>query len=73
LSHDIHKIAEAEAVTKVEGDMCGSVMRGAVALPGSKTRSRTEGTRRNLGDLASVRAGCAAPDRVGKAKSRSRR
>ena len=35
----------------VEGDMCGAVMRGAVAPPGSETRSCRKGTRRNLGDL----------------------
>ena len=35
----------------VEGNMSGPVMRGAVALPWSKTPSRTNGSRRNLGDL----------------------
>ncbi len=35
----------------VEGDMCGPVKQGAVALPWSKTPSRTKGSRRNLGDL----------------------
>jgi hypothetical protein len=35
LSHVIHKVAEAEAVTDAEGDMCGLVLREAVALPGS--------------------------------------
>jgi hypothetical protein len=51
LSHEIHDIAEAEAVSNVEGNMCGTAMRGADALPGSKTTSCTKGTRRNLGDL----------------------
>jgi hypothetical protein len=73
LSHDIHKVAEAEALRTVEGNMCGPVKRGADALPGSKPRSRTQGARRNLGDLASGRLGCAGPVRVGKARSRSRR
>lgn len=45
------KFAGAEAVGKVEGNMCGVVMRDAVALPGSKTPSRTKGHRRNLRDL----------------------
>src|SRR5271166_4083885 len=31
--------------------MCGVVMRGAVALPGSEATSRTKGSRWNLGDL----------------------
>jgi hypothetical protein len=50
-----HNIAEAEAVISAEGNMCGAVMRGAVALPWSKTPSRTKGTRRNLGGLVSDR------------------
>jgi hypothetical protein len=53
LSLEIHKIAEAESVISVEGNMCGTVMRGAVAPPGSKTTSRRKGMRRNLRDLAS--------------------
>ena len=35
--------------------MCGTVMRGADALPGSKATSRTKGSHRNLGDLVSGR------------------
>src|SRR5262245_41084262 len=35
--------------------MCGTVMRGADALPGSKATSRAKGSHRNLGDLASDR------------------
>jgi hypothetical protein len=31
LSHEIHDIAEAEAVSNVEGNMCGTAMRGADA------------------------------------------
>ena len=72
LSHDIREIAGAEAVRLVEGNMCGTAMRGSVALPGSKATSRTEGTRRNLGDLMPGRAALAAPVRIGKARSRSR-
>jgi hypothetical protein len=51
LSREKEKVAEAETVRNVEGNMSGAVMRGAVALPRSKTPSRTKGTRRNLGDL----------------------
>src|SRR5262245_18454976 len=35
--------------------MCGTAMRGAVALPGSKATSCAKGPHRNLGDLASGR------------------
>ena len=68
LSRESLKVAEAETVVIVEGNMCGAVMRGAVALPRSKTPSRTKGSRRNLGDLASGRAatGRAGPRREGK-------
>jgi hypothetical protein len=51
LSLEIDNIAEAEPVISVEGNMCGTVMRGAVAPPGSKTTSRRKGMRRNLRDL----------------------
>jgi hypothetical protein len=73
MSHEIPEFAGAEAVMTAEGNMCGADTRGTVALPGSKATSRTNGTRRNLGDLVSDRAaplGC--PARVGKARSRSR-
>ena len=56
LSRESIHIAEAEAVSSAEGNMCGAVMRGAVALPWSKTPSRTKGTRRNLGGLVPDRA-----------------
>ena len=72
LSHEIHDIAEAEAVSNVEGNMCGTAMRGADALPGSKTTSRTKGSRRNLGDLTFDRRHNAPKVRIGKARSRSR-
>ena len=35
--------------------MCGTAMRGAVALPGSKATSRAKGSHRKLGGLASGR------------------
>ncbi len=43
-------------VSNIEGNMSGSARRGAVALPESKTSSRTYGPRRNLGGLACDRA-----------------
>ena len=45
-------IAEAETFGIVEGEMCGVVMRDAVAPSGSETRSCRKGTCRNVGDLA---------------------
>jgi len=71
LSHEISKLAEAETVSNVEGNMCGTAMRGADALPGSKTTSRCKGSRRNLGDLRFGRPAARRPARIGKARSRS--
>ena len=50
MSHERHNIVGAETVGSVEGNMCGTVTRGADALPGSMATSRTKGSRRNLGD-----------------------
>ena len=72
LSHESDNNAGAEAVGMAEGNMCGTAMRGADALPGSQATSRTKGSRRNLGDPAFDRDGVAAPARIGKARSRSR-
>ena len=72
LSHERPNNAGAETVGAVEGNMCGTAMRGADALPGSKATSRTEGSRWNLGDPAFDRDGVAALARIGKARSRSR-
>ena len=52
LSRESSKVAEAETVSNVEGNMCGTVLRGADALPWSKTQSRSKGSRRNLGGPA---------------------
>lgn len=71
VSHERLNAAGAETVWDVEGNMCGAVKRGSVALPGSRATSRMKGTCRNLGDLVSGRAASAAPVRVGKAMSRS--
>ena len=51
LSRESDNVTEAEAVHPAEGNMCGTVMRGADARSWSKTLSRMKGTRRNLGDL----------------------
>ena len=53
LSRERDNPAEAEAVTKVEGNMLRTVRRGATALPWSETPLRMKGLRRNLGDLIS--------------------
>ena len=66
MSPEMPDVAEAEAVGNVEGNMCGTAMRGAVALPGSETTSRRNGTRRNLGDLLSPEVAVATPGRGGK-------
>src|SRR5947208_2664353 len=55
LSHVRSDIAGAEGFHSLEGNMCGTAMRGADALPGSKATSRAKGSYRNLGDLVSGR------------------
>jgi hypothetical protein len=56
----------------VERNMGDAVMRGIVALPGSKGTSRADGSRRNLGGPASGRHLLTPTVRIGKARSRSR-
>ena len=68
LSHEIYNIAEAETVDTVEGNMCGVAMRDADAPSGSKTSSRTRGSRRNLGDLIWSAVAAATPDPGGNRK-----
>src|SRR5437667_5188931 len=48
LSHERSDIAGAEGFHSLEGNMCGTAMRGADALPGSKATSRAKGSHRNL-------------------------
>src|ERR1700680_478857 len=55
LSHERSDIAGAESFYSLEGNMCGTAMRGADALPGSKATSRVKGSHRNLGGLVSGR------------------
>ena len=64
--------AGAETVVGVERNMSSTVMRGIVALPGSKTTSRAKGSRWKLGDPASGRRLYVSAVRIGKARSRSR-
>src|ERR1700757_3147538 len=58
LSHERSDIAGAEGFHSLEGNMCGTAMRGADALPGSKATSRAKGSHRNLRDLGSGRRHC---------------
>ena len=55
MSHERSDIAGAEGFHSLEGNMCGTVLRGADALPGSKATSRAKGSHRKLGDLMSGR------------------
>ena len=71
MSHEIPNVAGAEAVMKAEGNMCGAVTRGTVALPGSEATSRTNGTRWNLGDLMPPGAATVIPGRDRKSRRRS--
>src|SRR5271169_101820 len=66
LSRESSNPAEAEAVSVAEGNMCGTVKRGAVALSWSKTPSRTKGTRWNLGGLVPDRRQETAPAASGR-------
>ena len=49
----------------------GAAMRGADALPGSEATSRTNGSRRNLGDLTPPAVASAIPGRDRKSRRRS--
>jgi hypothetical protein len=60
LSHERSDIEEAESFYSLEGNMCGTVTRGADALPGSKATSRAKGSHWKLGGLGSDRNGIAA-------------
>jgi hypothetical protein len=68
LSHERSDIAGAEGFHSLEGNMCGTDMRGADALPGSKATSRAKGSHRNLGGLGFDRSGPAVSVRIGKVR-----
>ena len=72
MSLEMCKLAEAETLITVEGNMCGTDMQGAVAPPGSKAASRRKGMRRNLRDLRPGHRLQSRLARIGKARSRSR-
>ena len=55
LSPERSDMAGAEGFHSLEGNMCGTDMRDADALPGSKATSRAKGSHRNLGYLVSGR------------------
>jgi hypothetical protein len=57
LSLERSDIAGAENFYSLEGNMCGTIMRAADALPGSKATSRAKGSHRRLGGLVSDRQG----------------
>jgi hypothetical protein len=60
LSRERSDIAGAESFYSLEGNICGTVLRGAVALPESKATSRAKGSQRKLGGLVSDRNGVTA-------------
>jgi hypothetical protein len=51
LSHEMAMLQRPRSSIGAEGNMCGTVKQGPVALPGSEATSRTKGSRRNLGGL----------------------
>jgi len=71
LSSEMRNVAEAEALVDAEGNMCGTAMRGADALPESETTSRWKGMCRNLGGLAWPAVAEATPGRNWKSYGRS--
>jgi hypothetical protein len=73
LSHERLDIAGAESFYSLEGNMCGTAMRGADALPGSKATSRAKGSHRKLGGLVSGRQRrVRGTVRIGEVRNRSR-
>ena len=73
LSHERSDIAGAEGFYSLEGNMCGTVKRGADALPGSKATSR-EKDRIGSWEVSglTVSEALTVPARIGKVRSRSR-
>ena len=64
---------EAEALRTAAGNMCGTVLRGTVAPPGSETSSSRQGSCRNLGDLMPPAVATAIPGHDRKSYGRRRR
>ena len=59
LRHERSDIVGAEGFYSLEDNMCGTALRGADALPGSKATSRAKGSYRKLGGLGFDRSGAA--------------
>src|SRR5947208_16794978 len=55
LSHERSDIARSEERRVGKDNICGTAMRGADDLTGSKATSRAKGSYRNLGDIVSGR------------------
>jgi hypothetical protein len=70
LSLERSDIGGGESFYSLEGNMCGTVMRGADALPGSKATSRATGSHRKLGGLGADRNGVAVTLRLDSAARR---
>ena len=73
LSRESYRSQRSRLLTVPKATRAAPLLLGAVALPWSKTPSRTKGARRNLRDLVSGRAVSAASVRVEKVMSFSRR
>jgi hypothetical protein len=72
LSHEMMKLRERRLSLMAERNMCSVAMRDIVVPPGSKSTSRANGSRRNLGYLVSGRWLYVSAVRIGKVRSRSR-
>ena len=72
MSHERLDVAGAESFYSLEGNMCGTAMRDAVAPPGSQAISRPKGTRRNLRGLMFGHRLQSRLARIGKVRNRSR-
>ena len=74
LSHERSDSAGAEGFHSLEGNMCGTVMRGADALPGSKATSTCKWDRIGTWEVSGLAVRCCVSGtvRIGKVRSRSR-
>ena len=73
MSHERSDIAGAEGFHSLEGNMCGTVMRGADALPGSKAH-HVQRDRIGTWEVSGLAVRCCVSGtvRIGKVRSRSR-
>ena len=71
LSHERSYIAGAESFYSLEGNMCGTAMRGAVALPGLRPH-HVQKDRIGSWEISGLTgAALPLPARIGKVRSRS--